>query len=168
MLILEAMKKTSSAKPRNPCQSKLAEDCLNYSTQIPTGLNYNIPPKYMIYECTLAEPLSDQKRVEQSQFYFSVLSPYTTNFIYAAQGDFRLPSCPISTDVNYLRTLAFQLTIGESHPCLILRSRLVHRLIISSQRLAQFCRYIYIKIVPIFLLSFVSIHIFPNLHHIVQ
>ena len=54
MLISEAMKKTSSVKPRNPCQSNSAEDCLNYSTLIPTGLNYNIPPKYMIYECTLA------------------------------------------------------------------------------------------------------------------
>lgn len=54
MLILEAMKKTSSAKPRNPCQSNPAEDYLNYSTLIPTGWNYNIPPKYMIYECTLA------------------------------------------------------------------------------------------------------------------
>lgn len=39
---------TSSVKPRNPCQSNPAEDYLNYSAQIPTGLNYNIPPKYMI------------------------------------------------------------------------------------------------------------------------
>lgn len=45
---------TSSAKPKNPCQSNPAEDYLNYSTQIPTGWNYNIPPKYMISECTLA------------------------------------------------------------------------------------------------------------------
>lgn len=35
--ISEAMKKTSSVKPRNPCQSNSAEDCLNYSTLIPTG-----------------------------------------------------------------------------------------------------------------------------------
>ena len=84
-------------------------------------------------------------------------------------GDFRLSSCPISTDVNNLRTLAFRHTIDESHPCLILRSRLVHRLNISNQRLAQFCRYIYIKIVHkfSFLLFFIIIHIFPNLPHIV-
>lgn len=48
MLILEAMKKTSSAKPRNPCQSNSAEDCLNYSTLIPTGWIGSVPPKYMI------------------------------------------------------------------------------------------------------------------------
>ena len=54
MLISETTKMTSSAKPKNPCQSNPAEDCLNYSTQIPTGWNYNIPPKYMIYKCTLA------------------------------------------------------------------------------------------------------------------
>ena len=47
----------SSAKPKNPYQENPAKDYLNYSTLIPTGWNYNIPPKYMIYECTLAEPL---------------------------------------------------------------------------------------------------------------
>ena len=54
MLTLEAMRMTSSAKPRNPCQENPVKDYLNYSTLIPTGWNYNIPPKYMIYECTLA------------------------------------------------------------------------------------------------------------------
>ena len=54
MLISETTKMTSSAKPRNHCQSNPAEDYSNYSTLIPTGWNYNIPPKYMIYECTLA------------------------------------------------------------------------------------------------------------------
>ena len=54
MLISEATKMTSSGKPRNPYQSNHAEDYLNYSTLIPTGWNYNIPPKYMISECTLA------------------------------------------------------------------------------------------------------------------
>ncbi len=54
MLISETMKMTSSAKRKNPCQENPAKDYLNYSTLIPTGWNYNIPPKYMIYECTLA------------------------------------------------------------------------------------------------------------------
>lgn len=50
MLISETTKMTSSDKPRNPYQENPAKDYLNYSTLIPTGLNYNIPPKYMIYE----------------------------------------------------------------------------------------------------------------------
>ena len=54
MLISETTKMTSSAKRKNPCQENPAKDYLNYSTLIPTGWNYNIPPKYMIYECTLA------------------------------------------------------------------------------------------------------------------
>ncbi len=54
MLISETTKMTSSAKPRNHCQSNPAKDYLNYSTLIPTGWNYNIPTKYMICECTLA------------------------------------------------------------------------------------------------------------------
>lgn len=53
MLISETTKMTSSVKPKNPCQENPAKDYLNYSTLIPTGRNYNIPPKYMIYECTL-------------------------------------------------------------------------------------------------------------------
>lgn len=48
MLISEAMKKTSSAKPRNPCQENPAKDYLNYSTLIPTGWIGSVPPKYMI------------------------------------------------------------------------------------------------------------------------
>ena len=54
MLISETTKMISSAKPKNPYQENPAKDYLNYSTLIPTGWNYNIPPKYMIYECTLA------------------------------------------------------------------------------------------------------------------
>ena len=53
MLISETTKMTSSAKPKNPCQENPVKDYLNYSTLIPTGWNYNIPPKYMISKCTL-------------------------------------------------------------------------------------------------------------------
>ena len=43
MLTSEATKMTSSVKSRNPCQENPTKDYLNYSTLIPTGLNYKIP-----------------------------------------------------------------------------------------------------------------------------